>query len=241
MTVMAALASGGLAGGAGAQTPITERTGVSVLVAEFNEGGSFGALAGAEELGGLDAAEHRFGIDVSVLNRFAGGLALGVRLAGYRYDPVGLGARAGVLAGQSVDVARGTVFRAEAEAAYLWGRAETPEASFMTAALEADAAALLQQRVGLVGSVDLRIAAGPYATLRATTDAWDVEASGEAPAPEALEGVAAQGGVQVGAAVTFELLDARIALAPMTRVALVESGTLAPFSALPGGGLWVEF
>ena len=176
---------------------------------------------------------------MTLLNRFRSGLAVGARGGVYRYDPVGLGYRGGLVVSLSAGLWPGATARVETETAYLWGRFDAPEAEFSGAAVEGDVAVLVQQRIPLVGSVDLRPALGPYLVVRNTFDAWDVERDGLP--GSAFERAVAQGGVQVGAALTFELLDARLAVAPVTRFALAETGGLPSFSAMPGGGLWVDF
>lgn len=233
-------ASGVLASGADAQSPLTDRTGFSLLASEFSERGSFGTYAQTEELGGLDSPDHhRFGIDVTALRRYGNGVAVGLRGGIYRYDPVGLGYRGGLTLGVSAGLWRGADVRIETETAYLNGRFDAGEIGYNGAAVQGDAAILVQQRIPLLGSVDIRPAVGPYATVTSTHDAWDVD--GEARPSSRYEQTVAHGGVQVGAAVTFALLDARVALAPVTRIPLFETDTPAAFSALPGGGIWVDF
>ncbi|MEL6615850.1 MAG: hypothetical protein AAFQ43_08935 [Bacteroidota bacterium] len=235
-----AVATGLWASGAAAQSPLTDRTGFSLLTSEFSERGSFGTHARTEELGGLDSPDHhRFGIDVTALRRYGNGLAVGLRGGIYRYDPAGLGYRGGLTLGISAGLWRGGDVRIETETAYLQGRFIANEVGYTAAAVESDAAILLQQRIPLIGTVDLRPAVGPYATTTTTYDAWDVD--GDVRPSSRYEQTVVHGGVQVGAAVTFALLDTRVAVAPVTRFPLVESDTPASFSALPGGGIWVDF
>lgn len=234
------LVASGAAHTARAQSPLTERTGFSILVSEFSERGSFGTHAQTEGLGGLDSPDHhRFGIDATALRRYGNGVAVGLRGGIYRYDPTGLGYRAGLTLGISGGLWRGADVRVETETAYLQGRFVADEIGYTAAAVQADAAALVQQRIPLLGSVDLRPSVGPYATVTSTFDAWDVD--GDVRPSSRYEQAVAHGGVQVGMAVAFDLLDARVAIAPVTRFPLVETDTPAAFSALPGGGIWVDF
>lgn len=229
-----------LASGAAAQSPLTERTGFSLLASEFSERGSFGTLAQTEGLGGLTSPDHhRFGIDVTALRRYGNGVAVGLRGGVYRYDPTGLGYHGGLTLGISTSLWRDADLRVETETAYLQGQFETPEASYMGAAVQGDAAILVQQRIPLLGSVDIRPAVGAYTTVTNTHDAWDVQ--DQVRPSSRFEQAVVHGGVQVGAALTFALLDARVAIAPVTRIPLVETDTPAAFSALPGGGIWVDF
>ena len=234
----AALALAWIAAPALAQSPITDRTGFQVLVAEFGLNGSLGAHAQTEGLGGLAVAEeHLFGVDVTGLRRWGSGIAVGVRGGVYRYDPVGLGYRGGLVLGYARTLGPATL-RMETEAAYLDGRFEGAETSYEASAVGADATLLAQVRVPLVGTVDLRPAVGPYVALTSTLD---VRSRDDGLENAALEAFAVQGGAQVGAALTFALLDARVAVAPVTRFALFETEDGAAFSALPGGGIWVDF
>ena len=231
------LASGS---GAHAQSPLVERNGFSILVSEFNERGSFGTYAQTEELGGLDSPDHhRFGIDVTALQRLKNGIAFGLRGGLYRYDPVGLGGRVGLVVSGGRGLWRGTDLRVETETAYLLGQFDAPEAQYMGAAVQADLALIVQQRISLLGSVDLRPSVGPYAVILNTHDAWDVD-DPSIPSSQ-FEEFGGHGGLQVGAALTFALLDARVAIAPVARFPLVETTTPAAFSATPGAGIWVDF
>ncbi|MEM1056871.1 MAG: hypothetical protein AAGI52_15210 [Bacteroidota bacterium] len=225
---------------ASAQSPLTDRTGFQLLVSEFNENGSLGTLARTEELGGLDSPDHhRFGVDVTALRRWSSGFSLGLRGGVYRYDPVGLGGRAGLTLGLATGLTGSTDLRIETEVGYLQGRFDDPETGYEAAAVQADGVLLLQQRLPLPGSLDFRLAAGPYAVLTNTLDAYNVDD----PSREGseFEDAVFHGGVQVGAALTFALLDARLAIAPVTRFALAGETEPAAFSAVPGGGIWVDF
>ncbi|MEM6326553.1 MAG: hypothetical protein AAF791_05490 [Bacteroidota bacterium] len=231
-----ALVAMALASAAAAQSPLTDGTGVHLLVAEFNEGGPMGSVLGTEPLGGIESPDHLFGVDVTALRRWNSGLALGLRGGVYRYDPVGLGGRLGLLGGWTRSAA-GVELRTEAEVALLGGRFERDGLAVDASGVQADLAVLAQRTVPLIGSVDLRATAGPYAALTQIGGASNP--SDPARDPTEAEGFGVQTGVQVGAAVTFALLDARVALAPVTRIPL--SGERATFSAIPGGGLWVDF
>ena len=224
---------------ASAQSPLTDRTGFQVLVSEFGSGGPIGAQVGAEELGGLaEPGDHLFGIDVTGLRRWGSGLTVGVRGAVYRYDPVGLGGRAGLVVGYSRGIGPATV-RAELDGAYVQGRFEETDTGYVGAGVEGGLAVLFQARVALIGTVDFRPAAGPYVTLRNLHDVWETDDPDHV--PSSFEAFTTQGGVQTGLAVTFALLDARVAIAPVMRFAMVETEDSAAFSALPGSGIWVDF
>lgn len=223
-----------------AQSPLTDRTGFQLLVSEFNENGSLGSLAQTEELGGLDSPDHhRFGIDITALRRWNNGVAVGLRGGVYRYDPVGLGGRAGLTVGGARSLWTGAVARLETETAYISGLFDDTATGYEGAAVQADAALLLQQRLPLLGSVDVRLSAGPYVSATQPIDVWHVDDPSRDPAE--FEGASLHAGAQVGAAVTFALLDARLAIAPVTRFSLAGENQPASFSALPGGGIWIDF
>lgn len=229
-----------LSAGASAQSPLTDRTGFQLLVSEFNENGSFGSLAQTEEIGGLDSPDHhRFGIDVTALRRWNNGFAVGLRGGVYRYDPVGLGGRAGLTVGLSAGLWSSADVRIETETAYISGRFDDPETSYEGAAVQGDAALLVQQRLPLPGSFDLRLSVGPYASYTQPLDVWSVDDPDRERAE--FEEAEFHGGVQAGAALTFALLDARLAIAPATRFVFTGEEAPASFSALPGGGIWIDF
>lgn len=236
LTLLACL----LSATASAQSPLTERTGFQLLVSEFNEGGSFGTLAQTEELGGMDSPDHhRFGVDLTALRRWSNGVSLGLRGGVYRYDPVGLGGRVGLTAGLAASAWGSGTLRIETEVAYLNGRFDDDQTAYYSAGVDVDGATVLQQRLPLPGSLDLRLTAGPYASAFVPLEVWDVADRDRQPSE--FEDMRFHAGAQFGAALTFALLDARVAIAPSTRVALVGESSPAAFSALPGGGIWVDF
>ena len=176
---------------------------------------------------------------MTALQRFENGLAVGLRGGIYRYDPVGLGGRVGLTLGLGKSLWRGADARLDTETAYLQGEFEAPEASYTGAAVQGDVALVVQHRLPLLGSVDLRPSVGPYVVATSTFNVWDV--SDPAVAGSSFEETTMHGGVQVGAALTFALLDARVAIAPVARFPLAQTRTPAAFSATPGAGIWVDF
>ena len=219
-----------------AQSPFDRGTGFVFGLTEAVGGGSFNGLAGAEEAGGLDGADHHlYGLDATFAYRLKSGIEIAFRPGIYRYDPTGLGARVGLGASGTRALWTGGGLRIAAEGIYRLGEYDHPEERFTGAAYAAQGEIALTQRLPLLGTVAIHPTAGVYGEIQ---DIYDVSGSSN---NDAFEGIEGHAGAVVSAPIVFKLVDARVAIAPSTRFALVQTGRLPAFEGAPGAGIWIDF